>query len=247
MPRGDTAATATVATAATPPSSADAMPAEPMMVSDTASPPDTIRFSPQGRPLLPAVFHGACEGEDCRLQFDAIACAPVSLQALPQDSAHVVGRVEVGDTVFVSRRELHLVAPGLVVLKRDFVLDSYNAGDGPKPMADTVRFTNGDTAYLLHYDELGEWELGYRGKRHIVDEFWAGPAVGLENGLGGAMENKDSSTAVALSQPTTADWWRVMPKRGHAGWWRADRALGLASIDDLQKDGLTCEALVRGP
>jgi len=189
-------------------------------------------------PVMPAVFPGpvvfpqTCEGESCEVQFPALACAAVELRSAPADTASVAARIAPGDTVEVRTRDLHVLEPGRIVLRRDFALTEWQGEGGRHPRSDTLRFAAGDTVYLLRYIEVGAWTWWHRGRLQDGDEFWAGP---LGDGPGAATHSSDSSVAVALSHPIRADWWRVEPRSGRAGWWRADTLYGLMSIPRMEK------------
>jgi hypothetical protein len=176
----------------------------------------------------PLVFPATCEGEDCDVEFPALACAAVELRATAADTARIVARVVRGDTVQVRTVDLHVDDPGRVVLRRDFALDWVDGGEGRSPAADTLHFAAGDTVYLLHYESLGSWKWWHRGRVQSGNEFWAGPA---HESLGGATQSEDSSVAIALSHPRRSSWWRVEPRTGNAGWWRADTLYSLLSIN----------------
>jgi hypothetical protein len=182
---------------------------------------------------MPLVIERFCQGESCSVEYPALACAPVELRAAAADSAAVVARVRRGDTVDVRTRNLHVLEPGRVVVRRDFALTWDVDAEGDRsPRQDTLRFTAGDTVYLLHYHELGSWAWWHRGRTASGSEFWAGPEDG---DLGGAIFSDDASLAVGLSQPRTEDWWHVVPRSGRPGWWRADTLDGLMSIPAMQK------------
>jgi hypothetical protein len=201
MPR-DTA----VASSATPP----AMP--------PATSPETVGLagSPRGpQPLvMPMVFPRMCEGESCDVEFPALACAAVELRSAAADTAPIVARIATGDTVNVRTIDLHVVKPGLVILRRDFALDWADDGEQRYPAKDTLRFNAGDTVYLLHYESLGSWTWWHRGHLQSGNEFWAGPA---HEKLGGVTQSDDSSVAVARSHPRRASWWRVELPSGAPG------------------------------
>ncbi len=185
------------------------------------------------RPLEPRVIERFCPGESCDTDFPALACAPVDLLSIAADSAPIVARVERGDTVQVRTRDLHVLEAGRVVLQRDFALTWDVDMEGDQiPRADTLTFAAGDTVYLLLYTELGGWVVSHRGREAMSGEFWAGPETGR---LGAAIYSSDSSVAVGLSHPRTADWWQVEPRSGRAGWWRADTLYSLMSIPAMQK------------
>jgi hypothetical protein len=220
-------------------------PATQPTLSAVVTPSETVRFAgtrqvaperaPEGSqpPIMPAVFPGpvlfprACEGEDCEVEFPAFACGAVQLRSAAADTAPIVARVARGDTVDVRSRDLHVLVPGRIVLRRNFALTDWKGEEGRIPRQDTLRFAAGDTVYLLRYHELGAWTWWHRGGLQDGDEFWAGPRDGE---LGGVMRKRDSSVAVGLSHPRSEDWWRVQLKSGQSGWWRADTLYSLLSI-----------------
>ncbi len=188
--------------------------------------------NPRSRPTMPRIIEGFCFGESCSTDFPARACRSVELRAAQVHTAVVVARVARGDTVKVHGRNLHVLEPGLVVMQRDFALGWDTDSDmDPFPRTDTLHFAAGDTIYLLHYLALGSWAWWHRGKEETGGAFWSGPPDGE---LGGASHATDSSTAVALSHPRTADWWQVETRSGSTGWWRADT---LGSLVNMWKDG----------
>lgn len=227
--------------AATAPRHADGATAAPAVtVSSTPTAEDpAIRAGSAGRDTntMPLVFRDACVGEDCETSFPALACEGVELRAAAADGAPVVGRVARGDTVRVATRELHVLQPGMVVVRRDFALTWEDGGEDQVPSRDTLHFAAGDTLYLLRYYALGNWAWWRRGRTESGAEFWAGPSDGE---LGGTTRSSDSSVAVALSQPRTQDWWRVEPRAGQGGWWLADSARELRSIPGMQHWGESC-------
>jgi hypothetical protein len=198
----------------------------------SASPASTPTTA--ARPSMPRVIERFCEGESCEVGgYAALACTVVGLRAAASDTAPVVARVERGDTVHVRARDLHVLEPGLIVMRRDFTLDwEMDVESGRYPRTDTLRFAAGDTVYLLHYTELGDWVWWYRGREERGSEFWAGPQ---DEDLGAATHSRDSSTAVGLTHPVRADWWHVRPRSGKPGWWRADTLHSLMSIAMMQK------------
>lgn len=204
------------------------------------SPGDTgVRVGIDGRLLLPIVFAAACQGEDCESSFTGLACAPVELHAAADTASPVVARVAKGDSVHVRRTDLHVLAPGIVIVKRSFVLDTDAGGDSdPAPRADTLRFTEGDTVYLLRYEMLGSWLYRWKGRTTDGNEFWGGPFDA--EGLGG--NERDTSRAVARSQPVSDDWWLLDDGTRPIGWWRTDSLASLRSERTIDYWGDHCPA-----
>ena len=209
-------------------------------VSLTHAPADTIvadsgvRLDPLGRLVFPIILASSCEGEDCETSFRGLACGDALLRASPSLNAPAVARILRGDTVNVRRTDLHVRRPGIVVLKRDHVVDSDVPSDGVGeriPRRDTLRFAAGDTVYLLQYASLGSWKWWHRGHTSFGDEFWAGPATG---GLGGKTESGDSSIAVARSQPIIEGWWLIVRRNGDVGWWHRDSLETVRSIFQME-------------
>jgi hypothetical protein len=219
-----------------PAASASAVPEPQAANRDTAPPLPAVSQASAQRPGMPMVFPRTCEGEDCGVEFPALACAAVEFRSAAADTAPVVAHVAKGDTVNVRSIDLHVTEPGLVVLRRDFALDWADAGEGRFPAAATLRYAAGDTVYLLHYNELGSWTWWYRGSVQSGNEFWAGPA---HERLGGVTRSRDSSVAVARSHPWRETWWRVELPSGASGWWRADTLYSLLSIPWMQHWGET--------
>jgi hypothetical protein len=199
---------------------------------DTVVPDTGVRTDAQGRLVFPIVFASACEGEDCETSFPALACDNAVLHGAPNGNAAIVARVTRGDSLVVKRTDVHVLHPGIVVLKQAYVLDADRAEDGeaPHPRADTLRFAAGDTLYLLRYLALGEW-VWWRGRVSAGSEFWAGPVNGR---LGGAMDSADSSRAVARSQPAIQDWWLIQRPGGAVGWWLRDSLPSIRSIPQMR-------------
>ena len=184
-------------------------------------------------PAFPIVIDSACEGEDCEAAFAALACGGASLHAAPFAGAAIVARIRRGESLDVRRTDLHILRPGIVVLKRDYVLASDADGETAAriPRSDTLRFTAGDTVYLLRYLEVGAWEWWYHGRRSTGMEFWAGPA---DAELGGVTQSGDSTIAVGRSHPKVQPWWLVHRHRGEVGWWGADSTRAIRSIAAMQ-------------
>ncbi|NUO64828.1 MAG: hypothetical protein HOQ11_02415 [Gemmatimonadaceae bacterium] len=141
----------------------------------TTWPADTgVRVGPDGRPRFLIVFAASCDGEDCQTSFKGLACAPVELRASVDSAAPVVARVALGDSIHVTRIDLHVVRPGIVVVKRP-IIRPYEASvddDHPMPRADTLRIATGDTVLLLRYAQLGWWVYWWKGKTRDGGQFW---------------------------------------------------------------------------
>jgi hypothetical protein len=199
---------------------------------------EPMRFDVKGRPILPIVLPDYCQGESCESSYYAVACLPTGLRATPTDSARIVTPVVQGDTLRV-RRDLYVRAPGIVVVKKDFVLDrdedEGTEGQMTIPRQDTVRFVRGDTVLLLAYVELGKWVWAYHGELYTSAEFWA-DAPGRR--FGGV--RRDSTHAVTRSRPKAEDWWLAQPRKGAAAWWRGDGHLELQSISGMQRESDDC-------
>jgi hypothetical protein len=198
-----------------------------------------VRTDPKGHLVFPIVLANACEGEDCETRFTALACGNAVLRAAPSKTSPIVARVAKGDTVEVRRTDLHVMRPGIVILKRAYVLDT-DASDDPDrpriPRADTLHFAAGDTLYLLRYLELGSW-LWWRGRTSSGSEFWSGPPG---EGYGGATHNDDSSLAVARSQPKIDAWWSIEQRGGVTGWWLSDSRASIRSLPAMRHWGEQC-------
>jgi hypothetical protein len=230
-----TSTTALAATRATSTGAATAVAAPSSVGFDTGAVPQVsapLQFDAAGHPILPIILHNDCEGEDCEVSFPAIACLPTALRSAPAESARIVTAVAKGDTVQVVRRDLRVRAVGVVVVRRNFVLDR-ETDEGAEvtsllPRSDTVRLTRDDTVFVLRYMLLDRWRWAYHGQLHDSQGFWTGPPD-HEPGLKGS----DSTLAVARSSPTTEDWWYVQPRTGVPGWWRGDGHEELWSISDM--------------
>ena len=182
-----------------------------------------------GRLVVPLTLLRTCEGEDCTQSFAAIACFAAELHRAPLESAPVVAHIARGDTVQVTRQDLRVLQPGIVVFRRPYTLSTDQSGDADdRARADTVRFAAGDTLYLLQYLALGDWSWWHRGKLDSSDQFWASEDDG---GFGASRKITDTSTAVRLSRPVSQDWWLVARPSGASGWWLADTLGALRSID----------------
>jgi hypothetical protein len=128
--------------------------------------------------------------------------------------------VPINDTVHVTQTDLHLEAPGLVVFRQAHVLEKEDHDGEPRPAVDTLRFVAGDTLYLLHHIELGQWQAEFRGARHrITDGFWFADRA-LPGHAGSTA--RDSAIAIARSYPKTSAWWHVSLRDGSKGFWKFD-------------------------
>ena len=194
--------------------------------------PSLAAAAPTPRVEAPRIFPATCMGEDCRIEFPVQACVPVALRANEADTARVVAQVTRGDKVQVTTRNLHLIEPGKVLIRRALTLDADDMNDDRTPRKDTLHFAVGDTLYPLVYVELGRWIWRYRGVEGTGGAFWADPV---------ARGEKDDGTAAAilLSRPRHADWWRIELPNGTAGWWRADDRVALQMIAEEGDEGET--------
>lgn len=144
----------------------------------------------------------------------------------------------------VVRRDLRIPAVGVVIAKKNLVIDSYQAevavGDTTLPRTDTIRLVRGDTVYVLNYLALGQWRWAHHGQLHTSDEFWA---AAPDQGLGAP--SLDSTLAVARTSPESDDWWLVQPRQGAPGWWHGDSHPELQSIFGMQHRGDDCDQVRR--
>ncbi|HSQ30419.1 MAG TPA: hypothetical protein VLN49_11250 [Gemmatimonadaceae bacterium] len=182
--------------------------------------------------VFPMVFDSTCEGEDCEAtNFLAAACDSAVLRATRSDSSPVVARVGIDDTVLVLSRSLHVLEPGIVLLRREYTLATDDDGEGPpSPRKDTLHFASGDTLYLIRYLELGSWVWWYGGRLQSGYEFWGGDND--ESVAYGGISD-DSTNAVRRSVPKIAHWWHVRPRTGREGWWHADPRPALVSLNQM--------------
>lgn len=229
------------APAPAPPSTPTLAPAPTPLSHDSVvvAPGDTgVRVGPDGRLLLPIIFAATCEGEDCESAFTGLACAAVELHAAADPASPVVARVAAGDSVHVRRTDLHVLQPGIVVVKQSFVLafEPRDADGDPAPRRDTLDLAAGDTVYLLRYEMLGSWIYRWKGRTTDGSEFW-GRSLDSE-GLGGA--GLDTSRAVARSEPVSESWWLLDDGMRPIGWWRADSTASLRSQHDMDYWGDHC-------
>ncbi|HET9004310.1 MAG TPA: hypothetical protein VFN39_09970 [Gemmatimonadaceae bacterium] len=198
-------------------------PPPPIMPADTV-----VRADSSGGPRMPVVLPHWCEGEDCEETFRAIACREVQLRVAPSDSSAVVAELLRGDTVEITRRDLHVLRAGRIIVRRLITIDSYTVdgphGDEQRPRDDTVHFAPGDTVYLLAYTGMGSWYWWHAGKAEGTELSFA---VADDGWLGITRKIDADSRAIGLSKPQTADWWLVRPRVGGTGWWRNDGSWSL--------------------
>lgn len=206
----------------------------------TSTPDTGVRVGADGRLLLPIVFAESCEGEGCETSFRAVACATLDLRSAADSAAPVVARLARGDSVHVSRTDLHVARPGIVVVKQRIVRASERDMDSnePMPRQDTLRFAPGDTVYLLQYEQLGWWLYWWKGKTTDGEGFWGIPAD--DEALG--VVSDDTSLAVARSQPVIERWWLLDDGKHPIGWWRADSARYLPSVSRVPRGEDQCPA-----
>lgn len=222
---------------AQPPRPAPAVAVRPQFVAQPLPDSTTATFDAGGHPILPVVMTGYCQGEDCATHFGAVACLPAQLRATPSDSSPVVRTLAAGDSLAVSQRSLVVPQVGLVVVQKDFVLDWEIDMDSDQrfPRPDTVRFSRGDTIFVLAYGALGSWMWAHRSKVNGGAQFWASAG---DQELGAHL--KDSSLAVAYSSPKSEDWWLVRPAAGAPGWWHADNREELQAVSGMQHWNDSC-------
>ena len=179
---------------------------------DTLATPDRSQW----RPRMPMVRVGSCPGEDCTYGSLVTACQDLPLAAsdsIRAKPACVV--VHKGDTVTLVTGNLHLLEPGIVVMRRDYAITDIfdESSDYKAARPDTLRFYAGDTVYVLNYLELGAWDWWYRGKPGSGDEFWTG-AFQRSYGPG-----DDQRPAVAISKPHGEWWYKLQVDTGSEGGW----------------------------
>lgn len=184
---------------------------------DTLPTPDKSRW----RPKMPMVRAGSCPGEDCEYGYLVKACKDLPLLATDSSGALPTGiTLRKGDTATLVTGNLHLLEPGIVVMKRDFAItDIVDEGSDYKaPRPDTLRFFAGDTVYVLDYLELGSWNWWYRGKLGSGDEFWTGV---LQRSYSG---DEAQRPGVSISRPR-GEWWYQLKidTDTEGGWVRAGR------------------------
>jgi len=184
---------------------------------DTLPTPDRSQW----RPKMPMVLVGSCPGEDCTYGTLVTACEDLRLTASDSIGAKPNGIVvHRRDTVTIVSGNLHLLEPGIVVMKRDYAItDIVDEGSDYKaPRPDTLRFFAGDTVYVLNYLELGAWDWWYRGRPGSGDEFWTGA---FQNSYG---PGDDQRPGVAISK-ARGEWWYKLQidTGGEGGWIRGGR------------------------
>ncbi|HET7186791.1 MAG TPA: hypothetical protein VFI52_01490 [Gemmatimonadaceae bacterium] len=198
-------------------------------------PQDSLRFDAAGHPLLPWIVRSACQGEDCTTQFEGLACSATVLHAEPVEASPVVATVAEGEMVQVVRRDLHVNRAGIIVVKRDHVLDhDYSDEDDLVPRTDTLHFARGDTVYALHYLALGRWVWAYHARIYDSNEFWGAATHDM------GANSSDSSVAIARSQPQREDWWLVATRAGVVGWWSNTAHWELHGTFQMQHWGDDC-------
>lgn len=183
------------------------------LASDTsASPPsapDTVRLA------MPRILPNFCQGEGCSFDYSLVACTALTLRAADASSAPEVRSVPAGDTVLVETGNLYVNAPGIAVMRRAAVVkyDTVPYGDGD-PIQDRMRLAAGDTVRFLEYYGEGSWGVAHNGRVVIVKEFW--PRLGFPSRW------DEGKPATTLSPPEVAQWLRVQPRHGGAGWWQEE-------------------------
>jgi hypothetical protein len=166
---------------------------------------------------MPRVLPNFCEGEGCSFGYSLVACTTLTLREADASSAPEVGRVAAGDTVLVETGNLHVHAPGIAVMRRAGVVeyDTVPYGGGVA-IEDSLRLAAGDTVRYLEYYGEGFWGVVHRGHVVFVQEFW--PQVGSPSRW------DERQPAVSLSEPNVAQWLRLQPRHGGAGWWQEERS-----------------------
>jgi len=164
---------------------------------------------------------GSCPGEDCTYGNLVVACEDLPLVATDSLGAKQTGvTIHKGDTVTLVTGNLHLIEPGIVLVKRDYAITEYsNAEGGPRrPRPDTLRFFSGDTLYVLDYLELGDWNWWYRGKAGASEEFWTGAG---QRSFGPGDRQRP---AISISK-ARGEWWYKLQVDVHdeGGWMRGGR------------------------
>jgi hypothetical protein len=165
---------------------------------------------------------GLCPGESCEYGYSVVACEDLRLRTSEAANAEEILTVRKGDTATVVTGNLHLIAPGIVLIKRDYAVTDidldYERDDGKTsmPATDTLRFFAGDTLYVLNYLDLGAWDWWYRGKAGAGEEFWSGP-------LQTTFSGRKDLPAVSISEPRGDWWYKLRTQSGSEGWIRTPR------------------------
>ena len=180
----------------------------------------TAPMMAQSSPPMPQRFIGYCEGENCSFGCRAVALSPVALLTRDERGAPVSAHLSVGDTVTIETGNLAVLEPGIVVLLRDTVIQSYPDSAGAAERSSVMRFARGDTLHLLAYIELGRWHWWYRGRRSSGEEFWSGK-LQRHSGPG-----RGNLAALIRSEPVADRWRFLVAGDGRKGWWLArDRTI----------------------
>lgn len=177
-----------------------------------------IRADSAGHPQFPITLHNICEGESCEPTFDGLVCLPIELHATEDDASPIVNRVAAGDTMQVTDVNFHMKTLGLVAVRRPLVLLFKRSSGSDTTRVDSMRYSRGDTLYLIRYYELGAWQWWYRGRTQSGGEFWVGPTTGGSGGVAGPHADTARAAAVALSHPKSDVWHRIVPRSGRPGW-----------------------------
>jgi hypothetical protein len=207
--------------------------APPAGPADTVPTPDRSQW----RPRMPMVLAGSCPGESCTYGYLVTACEDIALVTTDSSGAKPTGIiVHKGDTVTLVTGNLHLLEPGIAVMKRDHAITDIVDDDYKAPRPDTLRFFAGDTVYVLDYLELGSWNWWYRGKPGSGNEFWTGVLQRSHS------RDDDQKPAASISRPRGEWWYKLQVDTGNEGGWvRAARGwwvdLKFVSIDSDWKCG----------
>jgi hypothetical protein len=174
----------------------------------------------------PIIYRNSCVGEICGAERVVLACADIPLhESASKDSPRTMV-LKKGDTA-VAGQDLHVIAPGIVVLKREFTLDHVVSEEGNRvPLADTIHFARGDTVFLELYGQLGTWHARYRGRKLVLEEFWGAPKKW--DSIGGV--GTDSANAVLRSEHYMDTWWPVTLPGGRTGWKLQDQNVDYNTI-----------------
>jgi hypothetical protein len=172
------------------------------------------------RPPMPMILVGDCPGESCTYDFAVAVCEDLRLRAADSLDARDVLSLKKGDTATLVTGNYHLIEPGLVLLRRDYVqsdialIEQTEDGKTTMPRPDTLQFFAGDTVYILTYLELGSWKWWYRGQAGSGDEFWSGS---LQRGW---RYGEPERPAVTISEPRGEWWYKLRSRSGTEGWVR---------------------------